>query len=91
MGFSNFFREQAARLIFRVLVSLSVLILLVEPELVVDVEPTVCLSPADVEVVCVAPSIIWLDEETGVFLSLMQGDETTIGYFINQMKRKIKK
>ena len=52
-----------------------------------DVEPTVCLSPADIDVVCVAPkkkaralSHIWTDEETGVFLSLMQGDETTIGY-----------
>ena len=40
------------------------------------------------EVVCVAPrkkprapNHIWTDEETGVFLSLMQGDETTIGYF----------
>ena len=49
-------------------------------------EPTVCLSPADVDVVCVArkktlrapraPSHIWTDEETIVFLSLMQGDET---------------
>ena len=49
------------------------------------------------EVVCVAPrkkpkapralNHIWTDEETGVFLSLMQGDETTIGYF-NRMKLK---
>ena len=53
-----------------------------------DIEPTVFLSPADVEVVCVAPkkkprapSHIWTDEETGVFLSLMQGDETTLRYF----------
>ena len=91
-GFSNFFREQAARFIFRVLVSLSVSS--VEPELVMDVEPTVCLSPADVEVVWVAPkkkprapSHVWTDEETGVFLSLMQGNETTIGYF-NRMKLK---
>ena len=59
-----------------------------------DVEPTVCLSPADAEVVCVAPkkkprapSHIWPDEETDVFLSLMQGDEMTIGYF-NRMKLK---
>ena len=44
-----------------------------------DVEPTVCLSPADVEVVCVAPKrnpehrvISGTHEETGVFLSLMQ-------------------
>ena len=28
-----------------------------------------------------APSHIWTDEEMGVFLSLMQGDETTIGDF----------
>ena len=48
-----------------------------------DVEPTVCLSTADVDVVCVAPKkkarlapgYIWMDEETGVFLSLMQGDD----------------
>ena len=59
-----------------------------------DVEPTVCLSPADVDIICVAPkkkvsapSHIWTDKETGVFLSLMQGDETTIGYF-NRMKQK---
>ena len=59
-----------------------------------DVEPTVCLSPADVDVVCVptkkkarALSHIWTDEDAGVFLSLMQGDETTIGYF-NRMKLK---
>ena len=72
-GFSNFFREQAAHLVFRVLVLLSVSS--AEPKLVIDVEPTVCLSPADVEVVCVAPkkrnlprtpSHIWMDEETGV-------------------------
>ena len=50
-----------------------------------DVEPTVCLSPADADVVCVAPkkkarglSHIWTDEDAGVFLSLMQGDETTM-------------
>ena len=34
-----------------------------------------------------APSHIWTDEETDVFLSLMQGDETTIGYF-NRMNLK---
>ena len=37
-----------------------------------------------------APGYIWMDEETGVFLSLMQGDKTTIGYF-NWMKLKNKK
>ena len=38
-----------------------------------------------------APGYIWMDEETGVFLSLMQGDKTTIGYF-NWMKLwKLKK
>ena len=59
-----------------------------------DIEPMVFLSPADVEVVCVAPkkkprapSHIWTDEETGVFLSPMPGNETTIGYF-NRMKLK---
>ena len=31
-----------------------------------------------------------MDEETGVFLSLMQGDKTTIGYF-NWMKLKNEK
>ena len=38
----------------------------------------------------IAPGYIWMDEETGVFLSLMQGDKTTIGY-INWMKLKNKK
>ena len=47
------FREQAVCLVFHVLISLSVLS--AEPELVMDVEPTVCLSTADVDVVCVAP------------------------------------
>ena len=37
-----------------------------------------------------APGYIWMDEETGVFLSLMQGDKTTIGYF-NWMKLKNKR
>ena len=50
-----------------------------------DVEPTVCLSTADVDVVCVAPKKkaraspgLYLDgrgSETGVFLSLKQGDD----------------
>ena len=46
------------------------------------------LSSLGVVVVCVAPrekaralSHIWTDEEAGVFLFLMQGDETTIGDF----------
>ena len=62
-----------------------------EPEVVImDVEPTVSLSLSSVGVVvvCVAPrekaralSHIWTDEETGDFLSLMQGDETAIGDF----------
>ena len=56
-----------------------------------DVEPTVCLStarPSSTPFVLLqkrkrelAPGYIWMDEETGVFLSLMQGDKTTIGYF----------
>ena len=57
----------------------------------------VSLSLADIGVVCVAPKkkarapgCIWTDEETGAFLSFMQGDETTIGYF-NRMKLKFKK
>ena len=37
-----------------------------------------------------APGFFWMDEETGVFLSLMQGDKTTIGYF-NWMKLKKKR
>ena len=71
-AFQILFREQAACLIFRVLVSFSVSS--AEPELVMDVEPTACLSPADVDVVRVAPkkkerapSLIWTDEKTGVF------------------------
>ena len=70
-----------------------------EPEIVMDVEParslSLSLSPANVDVVCVtapgekarAPSHTWTDEETGFFLSLMQGDEMTIGYF-NRIKLK---
>ena len=62
-------------------------------EPVMDASHEVSVSQA--EVVCVAPrkkpraprapSHIWTNEETGVFLSLMQGNETTIGYF-NRMK-----
>ena len=66
--------------------------------MVLHVEPMVSLSPADVGVACVAPkkkarapSHIWTDEETGVFfLSLWQGDETTIRY-CNRMKLNLKK
>ena len=91
-GFESSFSWASSMSFFRVLVSLSVSS--AEPELVMaDVEPTVFFSPADI--FCVAqkkkkrraPSHIWTDEETGVFLSLMQGDETTIGYF-NRMKLK---
>ena len=60
-----------------------------------DVEPTVSLSlslslslSCRRRRVCVAPrekarapSHIWTDEEMGVFLSLVQGDETTTGDF----------
>ena len=54
-----------------------------------DVEPTVSLSlSCRCRRVCVAPrekarapTHSWTDEEMGVFLSLMQGDETTIGDF----------
>ena len=60
-----------------------------------DVEPTVCLSTADVDVVCVAPKkkaraspgLYLYRRGDGCFLSLMQCDETTIGYF-NRMKLK---
>ena len=81
---------------FCLLCSRSLSVSSAEQELVMDVEPTVCLSPADVAVICVAPKkkarapgYIWTDEETGFFLSLMQGGET-IGYF-NRMKLKLKK
>ena len=37
-----------------------------------------------------APGYIWMDEETGVFLSLMQGDKTTIGYEAKKLKNKKK-
>ena len=52
-AFQIIFREQAVCLVFRVLISLSVSS--AELELVMDVEPTVCLSTANVDVVCVAP------------------------------------
>ena len=91
-AFQILFREQAAYLFCHVLVSFSVSS--AEPELVMDVAPMICLPPADVDVVCVppekkerAPSHIRTNEDAGVFLSLMQGDETTIGYF-NRMKLK---
>ena len=47
----------------------------------------VCVAPKKKPRASRAPSHIWTDEETGVFLSLMQGDETRIGYF-NTMKLK---
>ena len=60
----------------------------------------VCLSTADVDVVCVAPKKkardspgLYLDGRgDGCFLSLVQGDETTIGYFTRmKLKKKNKK
>ena len=59
----------------------------------------VCLSTADVDVVCVAPKKkaidspgLYLDRRgDGGFLSLVQGDETTIGYFTRMKLKKIKK
>ena len=51
-AFQILFREQPACLVFRVFASLSVSS--AEPELVLH-EPAVSLSPADVDVVCVAP------------------------------------
>ena len=38
-----------------------------------------------------APSHIWTDDETGVFLFLMQGDKTMIGYFNRKKLKKDKK
>ena len=38
-----------------------------------------------------APGYIFIDEETGVFLSLMQGDETTIGVKLKNRIKKFKK
>ena len=91
-----FFVSKPARLVFRVLVLLSVSS--AEPQLVImDIEPTeLSLSRRRRRRLCCdvapkkkarAPSHIWTNEETGVFLSLIQGDETTIGYF-NRMKEK---
>ena len=59
----------------------------------------VCLSTADVDVVCVAPKKkardspgLYLDGRgDGCFLSLVQGDETTIGYFTRMKLKKLKK
>ena len=75
-SFRILFHEQAGCLVFRDFVLL--LVSSAEPELVMDFEPTVCHSPADVDVVCVAPkkklrapSHIWTDEETCGRLSFL--------------------
>ena len=56
-------------------------------EVSVTLAEVVCVYPRKKPRAPRAPSHIWTKEETGVFMSLMQGDETTLGNF-NRMKLK---